>query len=115
MVESATIFTTPGVYPVGSSLIVVVESAQFLLLVSGTRTAGEKCGDIFKNKYNVASPWVEDCKVYKTSKKSNACNKYELSQEKDAATGYPSVLSCEIAEVCITSVETPKCEEFYDS
>ena len=84
--------------------IVMVESAMY-------STPGEKCGNIFKNKYDVASPWLEDCKVYKTS---NACNRYELSREKDADTGFPQVLSCDIAEMCIAVVETPRCEEFYN-
>ena len=85
-----------------ASLIVLVESAMF-------STPGEKCGNIYRNEWDVASPWLEDCRVYKTS---NACNRYELSQELDD-TGFPIVLSCNIAEMCMDVVETPKCEEFY--
>merc|ERR1712127_248797 len=87
-----------------ASLIVVAESAMY-------STPGEKCGNIYRNEWDVASPWLEDCKVYKTS---NACNRYELSLEIDAATGYPIVLSCEISDMCMAVVETPRCEEFYN-
>ena len=82
-----------------ASLIVLVESAMY-------STPGSKCGNIFRNEWDIASPWIENCRVYKTS---NACNRYELSLEKDENTGYPVVLSCEIAEMCIAVVETPSC------
>ena len=59
-----------------------------------------KCKPFFKNSYDVMSPWPKYCRVYMTS---NPCNKYEMS--KDGTT----ILSCDIAEMCMTVMATPKC------
>ena len=34
-------------------------------------TPGKDCGDIFRNDYDMADPWPQNCQVYKTS---NACS-----------------------------------------
>ena len=50
------------------------------------------------------TPWPKYCQVYMTS---NPCNKYEMSI--DGKT----ILSCDIAEMCMTVMATPKCVQWY--
>ena len=49
-------------------------------------------------------PWPKACKVYMTS---NPCNKYQMSPDGK------KILSCDIAETCITMMAQPKCVETY--
>jgi hypothetical protein len=64
----------------------------------------ENCPSIFKNSYDVMSPWPTNCQVYKTS---NPCNQFEFSR--DGKT----IISCDIADMCMTVMDTPQCTKFY--
>ena len=48
-------------------------------------TGPEKCTDIFKNSWNLATPWPDKCRIYNSS---SPCNKYELTPDGKA------IISC---------------------
>ena len=62
------------------------------------------CGEPLKNEWDRMDPMPKACKVYKNS---NHCNKYELDLDGE------TVLSCDIAEACIATIEDPECVQFY--